>query len=101
MQDADYQNLLSRARRAQERLDTSRPEMAFETRMQSVIKTTRQDFGPAGRFQTWLRAAVGLATVTGIIAFFALAGREAIDSDDTLNAWWTDSSTAWDLQLFN
>ncbi|HEX2746547.1 MAG TPA: hypothetical protein VHM91_01000 [Verrucomicrobiales bacterium] len=101
MQDDELQNLLTRARRAQNRLDTSRSELAFATRMQSVLRTTRQDFGTAGRFQTWLRATVGLATVTGILAFFVLAGREAIESDDTLTAWWTNSSAVWDFQLFN
>ena len=101
MHDDDLSNLLSSARRGQERMHTSRPELAFETRMQAVLKTTRQDFGPVSRFQTWIRATVGLATVTGIIAFLVLAGREAIDGDDTLNAWWTGNSTAWDLELFN
>ena len=101
MQDEEFTDLLSKARSAQERLDTSRAELAFETRMQSVVKTTRQDYGLAGRFQTWFRSMMGLATITGIIAFLVLTGREGIDTDDTLNAWWTDNSAAWDLQMFN
>jgi hypothetical protein len=101
MQDAELTSLLSSARCAQDRLDTSRPEIAFETRMQAVLKTTKQDFGAAERFQTWLRASVGLATVTGILAFVLLIGRETTDSDDTLNAWWSVNSGTWDLQLFN
>ena len=101
MQDDELTGFLSRARRAQERLDTSRAELAFETRMQSVIKTTRQNPGPEMLFQTWFRATVGLATITGMIAFLVLAGREAADADDTIHAWWTDNAAAWDLQLFN
>ena len=101
MHDDELQTLFTLARKAQDRLDTSRPELAFATRMQAVVRTTRQDFGVTGRFQTWLRATMGLATVTGILAFFVLAEREAIVSDDTLTAWWTDNSAAWDLQLFN
>lgn len=101
MQDNELNDLLAGARRAQKRLDTSRSELFFETRMQSVVKATRQDFGPAHRFQTWFRTAAGLATVTGIIAFLVLAGREAIESEDILAAWWTDNAAAWDLQLFN
>ena len=101
MHDDELSELLSRARRAQERLDTSRPELAFETRMQSVLKTTAQAPGPISRFHTWLRATVGLAAATGVLAFLFLAGRNAIESEDTLTAWWTGNAATWDLQLFN
>jgi hypothetical protein len=101
MQDNEFNDLLSEARRAQKRLDTSRSELFFETRMQSVVRATPQDFGPANRVHTWFRAAAGLAAVTGILAFLVLAGREAIDSEDILAAWWTDNAAAWNLQLFN
>lgn len=101
MQDNELSELLSRARRATARLDTARPEMAIETRMQSVIRGTAQAPGPVSRFHTWLRATVGLATAVGVLAFSFLAGREAIESDDTLNAWWTNNATVWDMELFN
>ena len=101
MQDNELTELLSSARRAASRFDTARSELAFETRMQPVIRGTTQAPGPASRFQTWLRATIGLATAVGILAFFFLAGRGTLESDDTLNAWWTDNAAVWDLELFN
>ena len=101
MQDNELSELLSSARRAASRLDTARAELAFETRMQSVVRGTAQGPGPASRFQMWLRATVGLATAVGILAFLFLAGRGAIESEDTLNAWWTNNAAVWDLELFN
>ncbi len=101
MQDNELRELLSGARRASARLDTARTELAFETRMQSVIRSTAQAPGPVSRFHTWLRATVGLATAVGILAFFFLAGREAVESDDTLHAWWTDNAAVWQMELFN
>ena len=101
MQDNELSELLSRARTASARLDTARAELAFETRMQSVIRGSAQSPGPASRFQTWLRATIGLATVAGILMFFFLTGRGDIESADTLTAFWTDSAAAWDFQLFN
>jgi hypothetical protein len=101
MHDDELSELLSRARRAHERLDTSRPELAFETRMHSVLKTTAQAPGPVSRFHTWLRSTVGLAAATGMVAFLFLAGRNAIETEDILTAWWSDNAAAWDMQLFN
>lgn len=101
MQDNELSELLSRARRAAARLDTSRPELAIETRMQSVVRGTAQAPGPASRFQAWLRATIGLAAAVGVLAFLFLAGRGAIESEDTLHAWWTDNAVVWDMELFN
>jgi hypothetical protein len=101
MHDDELSELLSRARLAQQRLDTERAELAFETRMQSVISGTAQAPGPVSRFQTWLRATIGLAAATGIVAFLFLVGRGTIEVEDTLTAWWTDNAALWDLQLFN
>jgi hypothetical protein len=101
MHDDELSELLARARLAQQRLDTARAELAFETRMQSVISGTAQAPGPASRFQTWLRATIGLAAATGIVAFLFLVGRGTIEAEDTLTAWWTDNAALWDLQLFN
>ena len=101
MHDNELSELLSSARRAAARLDTARAELAFETRMQSVVRATAQAPGPASRFQMWLRATIGLATAVGILAFLFLAGRGAIESEDTLNAWWTDNAVVWDQELFN
>ena len=69
--------------------------------MQSVVRNTSRAPGPARRFQAWRRATVGLATAVGILAFFFLAGRGAIESDDTLHAWWTDNAAVWQMELFN
>lgn len=97
----ELRELLIRARRAQGRLDTSRPELAFETRMQSVINDRQRAREPARRFRTWLRATIGLAAATAIFTFLFLAGRGTAQRDDTLAAWLTDNAAAWDLQLFN
>lgn len=101
MQDNELSELLSRAHRAAARLDTSRPELAIETRMQSLIRGTAQAPGPVSRFQAWLRATIGLATAVGVLAFLFLAARGTIESEDTLSAWWTDNATIWDMELFN
>jgi hypothetical protein len=101
MDDSEISDLLQRARRAQERVDTSRPELFFETRMQSVLKTVRRPHGGAGRFQAWIRASAILAAATGLLAFFSLSSWEEIDTEDTLYAWWTDNSAALNLQLFS
>ena len=101
MHDDELSELLICARRAHDRLDTSRPELAFETRMQAVLRNTAQHYGPVRRFHSWIRATIGLAAASGIIAFLFLAGRDAIESDDVLTAWWTGNAAAWDLQLFN
>ena len=101
MQDNELSELLASARRAAVRLDTARTELAFETRMQAVVRGTAQASGPASRFHEWLRATIGLATAVGIMAFFFLAGREAIESEDTLHAWWTDNAAVWQMELFN
>lgn len=101
MQDTELSELLSRARRAAARLDTSRPELAIETRMQSVVRGTAQAPGPVSRFQAWVRATIGLATAVGVMAFLFLAARGTIDSEDTLNAWWTNNASIWDTELFN
>lgn len=101
MPQDELSDLLSQARRAAERMDTSRAELAFETRMQAGIRGTAQPAGPVARFQTWLRGTIGLASAVGVIAFLFLAGRGAIEVEDTLTAWWGDSAAVWDLQLFN
>jgi hypothetical protein len=101
MEDNELSEILSRARHAGTRLDTTRAELAFETRMQSVIRDTVQIPGVESRFHTWLRAVIGLATVAGVIMFLFLTGRGEIESTDTLAAFWTDSAAAWDLQLFD
>ena len=101
MQDNELSELLSRARTAGARLDTARAELAFETRMASVIRGRAQSPGPASRFQTWLRAVIGLATAAGLLMFFFLTGLGDIESTDTLSAFWTDSAAAWDFQLFD
>ena len=101
MQDNELSEILSRSRAAAARLDTARAELAFETRMQSIIRGSAQSPGPANVFQTWLRAVIGLATVAGILMFLFLTGRGEIESTDTLSAFWTDSAAAWDFQLFN
>jgi hypothetical protein len=101
MQDNELSELLSRARTAGERLDTARAELAFETRMQSVIRNTAQAPGPVSCFHTWLRAVMGLATAAGILMFFFLSSRGEIESTDSLSAFWTDHASAWDLQLFD
>lgn len=100
MQDNELSELLSLARAAGLRLDTARAELAFETRMQSVIRGTGQAQGPESRFHAWLRAVIGLSTVAGVIMFFFLTGRGEIESSDSLAAFWTDNAAAWDLQLF-
>ena len=99
--DNELSDLLARARSAQRRMDTARAELAFETRLQQVLLPGSRDAGPAGRFHTWLRAAIGLASATGVVAFLFLTGRPAAELDDTLTAWWTDSAAAWDAQLFD
>jgi len=101
MHDDELSELLTRARRVHDRLDTSRPELAFETRMQSVLRNTAQHYGPVSRFHAWRRATIGLAAAAGIIAFLFFAGRDAIEPEDVLTAWWTSNAAAWDLQLFN
>ena len=97
----DLSDLFSQARRASARLDTERAELAFETRMQAIIRGTARLPGPALRFHLWLRATIGLATAVGILAFFFIAGREGMEMEDTLTAWWSGNSAVWDLQLFN
>jgi hypothetical protein len=82
-------------------MDTARAELAFETRMEAVLRGTAQAPGPEGRFQMWLRGTVGLAAATGLMAFFFIAGRGAIETEDTLTAWLTDNATVWDAQLFD
>ena len=101
MQHDEMSELLSRAHRAANRLDTARAELAFETRMQAIVRGTAQPEGPARRFQTWLRATVGLAAAVGVLTFIFLTGRAAIESEDALTAWWTDNAAARDLDLFN
>lgn len=101
MQDNELSELLSRARAGSERMGTARAELAFETRMQSVIRNSVQSPGPGTRFQEWLRAVIGLATVAGVMMFFFLTGHGQIESDDMLSAFWTDNSAVWDVQLFN
>ncbi len=100
MEDSDLSDLLLRARRAQDRVDTSRQELYFETRMRPVLRVTRQRPGTLGRFQEWVRATALLAAATGVVAFFAISGWEEVETEDTLNAWWTNSSAAWNLQFF-
>lgn len=101
MHDNELSELLARARAGSERLGTARAELAFETRMQSIVRETVQETGPAARFQTWLRAVMGLATVAGIIMFLFITGRADVDSSDMFAAFWTDNSTLWDVQLFD
>ena len=101
MQDNELSELLASARRAAVRLDTARTELAFETRMQAVVRGTAQASGPASRFHEWLRATIGLATAVGVLAFLFLAARGTIESEDTLNAWWTNNASIWDMELFN
>ncbi len=101
MHDNELSELLSRARTAGARLDASRAELAFETRMAAVVRGTAQDTGPADKFHAWLRAVIGLAAAAGIMLFLFITGRGDVESADTLHAFWTDSAAAWDLQLFD
>ncbi len=101
MHDNELSELLSRARAGGARLDTARAELAFETRMQSIVRETMQAPGPAGRFQAWLRAVIGLSAVAGVMMFLFITGRGEIESTDMFTAFWTDHSTLWDVQLFD
>lgn len=101
MHDQDLSELMSRARAAGARLDTSRAELAFETRMAAVVRGNAQFPGSAGKFHTWLRAVICLSAAVGIMLFLFITGRGEIESADTLHAFWTDNAAAWDLQLFD
>jgi hypothetical protein len=102
MPDNELSQLLLQARQAAQRMDTSRAALAFETRMGAVLRQQQQAAaGPVSRFHTWLRATIGFAAATGVFAFLFLTTRPAVEMEDTLTAWFSGGSTAWDMELFN
>ena len=101
MQDNELSELLSRARRAGQRLDTARAELAFETRMSARVRGTPQSAGAEARFRMWLRGLMGLATATGVAAALFISTRGRAELDDTLAAFWTGNSTALQLSILD
>ena len=101
MQDNELSELLRHAARAGQRLDTARAELAFETRIASLVRDTPQPAGPDLRFRMWLRGLIGLATATGVAAALFISTRGQAELDDTLAAFWTGHSTATTLSILD
>ena len=101
MNDASLHDLLRRAARAHERMDFTRAGLALETRVLQHLTAAPRSFGAAERLRLWWRAAAAAAALTGIAAFFVLAGNEAAEAEDRLIAWWDAGASTWTASLFN
>ena len=63
MNDSEFNSLLRNARRAAARLDFSREEYGFATRMHQIASTTAPDLRPVQFLRWWATAAAATATL--------------------------------------
>ncbi len=93
--------LLQQARAAHERMDLSRFEYGFETRLAAALSRLERPATPVDQLMLWWKSATVLAAGMGIVIFFFIAGRGRVEAEDALAAWASQGSRPWNAQLFS
>jgi hypothetical protein len=99
MNDSEFNSLLRNARRAAARLDFSREEYGFATRMHQIAATTAPDLRPVQLLRYWATAAAATATLAGITAAFTMSTAQIRDREDALAGFWDSGATLWNDSL--